>query len=121
MDKLIQRGKTIQSYLDVTNAQIITERGFDVTFEGLTFRALNVARCNSMTFTASLKPHHDGCLGYFWNGKVWKFSLYGIPGKEHHDLSKIAVKYGGGGHKSACGFAIKAGDLPEIFGGDRVR
>src|SRR5262245_35335691 len=26
------------------------------------------------------------------------------PGKEHHDLSEIAKRYGGGGHRGACGF-----------------
>jgi len=34
----------------------------------------------------------------------WTVSLYHAPGKEHHDLSKIAVIHGGGGHKGACGF-----------------
>lgn len=112
---LIEKGRAIQAYTEVTNAQISTERGFDVVFEGLTFRALCTARCNSMTFTAALKPHHDGCLAYHWNGRAWRFSLYHAPGKECHDLSKIATKYGGGGHKGACGFEMAA-LLPQ-FGG----
>ncbi|MFA6432912.1 MAG: hypothetical protein WCV82_03840 [Candidatus Paceibacterota bacterium] len=114
-EPIIQNGRAIHAYTTVTSAQIITERGFDVTFEGLRFRALNIARCNSMTFLAALKPEHDGCLGYFWDGKKWKFSLYGVPGKPDVDLSKIASKYGGGGHKQACGGFFK--QLPTEFGG----
>lgn len=114
---IIDRGRAIQVYTDLMNAQISTERGFDVVFEGLTFRALNIARCNSLTFTAALKPHHDGCLAYFFNGKKWRFSLYHAVGKEHHDLSQIAVKYGGGGHRGACGFELDKDKLPESLGG----
>lgn len=32
------------------------------------------------------------------------FDFQRAPGKEHHDLSVIAKKYGGGGHRGACGF-----------------
>lgn len=112
---LVERGRVIQSYIDVTSAQISTERGFDVDFEGLKFRALNIARCNSMTFLAALKPEHDGCLAYFWDGSKWKFSLYGVPAKPDIDLSKIASKYGGGGHKQACGGFFQI--LPKELGG----
>lgn len=115
VERVTDRGRAIQAYTEVTSAQIITERGFDADFEGLKFRALNIARCNSMTFLAALRPEHDGCLAYFWNGKKWKFSLYHAPGKEQHDLSKIAVKHGGGGHRGACGFELAA--LPCELGG----
>lgn len=114
---LVEKGRAIQAYTDGINAQISVERGFDVRFEGLTFRALNIARCNSMTFTAALKSHHDGCLAYFFNGTKWRFSLYHAPGKEMHDLSKIAVKHGGGGHRGACGFEMEKDNLPEELGG----
>lgn len=39
-------------------------------------------------------------------------SLYHAPGKEHIDLSLIAVKHCGCGHKGACGFRVKT--LPFI-------
>jgi oligoribonuclease NrnB/cAMP/cGMP phosphodiesterase (DHH superfamily) len=115
VDSIIQNGRTIQSYTEVMNAQISQERGFDVAFERLTFRALNVARCNSMAFTASIKPHHEGCLAYYWNGKKWRFSLYHVDHRKDIDLSKIAVKFGGGGHAGACGFELAT--LPPELGG----
>lgn len=112
---IIEAGRGIQSYLDVTNAQIAKERGFDVQWEGLLFRALNIARCSSLTFTAALHPEHDGCLGYFWDGGKWRFSLYHAPGKEQHDMGAIAKRYGGGGHRGAAGGTF--GVLPEALGG----
>lgn len=114
-EAIVKRGQIIQDYNKVINAQISNERGFDVEFEKLRFRALNIARCNSITFEDALKPYHDACLAYFWNGKKWKFSFYHAKGKEQYDLSKIAVKYGGGGHKGACGCEMDK--LPKELGG----
>lgn len=112
---LIANGRTIQRYTDTINAQISTERGFDLQWEGFYWRCLNIARCNSMTFIAALRPEHDGCLAYHWNGKHWKFSLYGVPHKPTLNLSVVSVKYGGGGHASASGFSMSV--LPKELGG----
>lgn len=115
IDYLIRSGRTIQRYTDTINAQIATERGFDLQWEGFYWRCLNTARCNSMTFTAALRPEHDGCLAYHWNGKHWKFSLYGVPHKPTLNLSVVSKKYGGGGHAQASGFQLDA--LPKELGG----
>lgn len=104
VEKLLEDGRLLQRYQEETDASVAKYRSFDLMFEGLKFLALNTARCNSLTFTAAVKPEHDGLLGFYWNGKKWTFSLYHAPGKEQHDLSQIAVKYGGGGHRGACGF-----------------
>lgn len=38
-------------------------------------------------------------------------SLYHSPHEnKDYDLSKIAVKYGGGGHRGACGFRVSLKD-----------
>lgn len=107
--ELVQAGKAIQYAKSQENADVVTNYGFDLAFEGLTFLACNHGRYNSHIFTAGLKPHHDACFGFNWDGplKNWRVSLYHAPGKEHHDLSTIAVKYGGGGHRGACGFCVE--------------
>ncbi len=102
--KLLQQGKAIQYFQTSQNESIIKAIGFDLDFEGLHFLACNHARYNSFLFTAGLKPEHDACFGFKYSKGQWEVSLYHAPGKEHHDLSKIAVKHGGGGHKGACGF-----------------
>jgi uncharacterized protein len=114
VDGVIERGKIIQDYTSVVNAQISQTRGFDVRFEGLLFRALNIARSNSLTFSAAIRPEHDGCLSYFWDGAKWKVSLYSVPGKDH-DMSLIAKKFGGGGHYGAAGMVLQ--NLPKELGG----
>lgn len=107
---ILEGGRALQYARTKENASIIKEIGFTIQFEGLTFLACNAARYNSHLFTAGLTPEHDACFGFKWTGKDWSVSLYHAPGNEHHDLSLIAVKHGGGGHRGACGF--RADKLP---------
>ena len=113
--QLLSRGEAIQYSSTQLNASIIQAYGFTVQWEGLTFLACNHARFNSHLFTAGIQPHHDALLGFNFDGQkgVWRFSLYHAPGHEQHDLSAIAVKYGGGGHRGACGF--RCGSIPFGF------
>jgi hypothetical protein len=105
---LLDRGEAVQYAKAQENEGIIKSYGFDVDFEGLHFLACNHARFNSLLFIAGVKPEHDALLGFNWSGKEWRISLYHAPGHEQHDLSAIAVKYGGGGHRGACGFRVKS-------------
>jgi hypothetical protein len=52
----------------------------------------------------AVRPEHEGLFGFNWTGKKWRVSLYHAPHRTDIDLSVIAVKYGGGGHRGACGF-----------------
>jgi oligoribonuclease NrnB/cAMP/cGMP phosphodiesterase (DHH superfamily) len=101
---LLEKGKVVEYVKRIENEQIITSAGFNLDWEGLRFLACNHARYNSFLFTAETKPEHDALLGFAWRGGKWTVSLYHAPGKEHHDLSLLAVKHGGGGHRGACGF-----------------
>jgi oligoribonuclease NrnB/cAMP/cGMP phosphodiesterase (DHH superfamily) len=102
--RLLNQGRAVKYAKEQENKSIITRSGYDVTFEGLTFLACNHAMFNSHLFTGGVKDHHDALLGWRFDGKKFIMSLYHAPGKEHHDLSEIAKKYGGGGHRGACGF-----------------
>jgi nanoRNase/pAp phosphatase (c-di-AMP/oligoRNAs hydrolase) len=44
-------------------------------------------------------------MPFQFNGKLWTVSLYTT--KEHIDVSQIAKKRGGGGHKQAAGFQVQ--------------
>jgi hypothetical protein len=113
---ILESGQSLQFARANEYRDVITQQGFDVTFEGLTFLACNSHELDirSHLFEAGIQPHHDGLLGFTYNGKSrdWRVSLYHAPGKEHHDLSLIAKKHGGGGHRGACGFRLK--QLPFI-------
>jgi len=110
--RLLGNGELLQRYQNEQNASVIKDLGFTFQWEGLTWLACNHARYNSHLFTAGLRPEHDACFGFKFTGHCaagepcedWSISLYHAPGKEQYDLSKIAVKHGGGGHRGACGF-----------------
>ncbi len=104
IDILLESGAAAQQCFATRDAAVIQSRGFDLTFEGLRFLALNTARCNSQSFEAGVKPHHEGLLAFYWSGMAWHVSMYGVPGRPDVDLSVIAVRHGGGGHRQACGF-----------------
>lgn len=112
VNQLLLNGLCLQYAKNQENAAVIKRQGHTVQWEGLTFLACNHAMFNSHLFTEGIKQEHDALMGFRWDGQHWHFSLYHAPGKEHHDLSLIAVKYGGGGHRGACGFRAKT--LPFI-------
>lgn len=104
---LLENGRRLQYAKTEENESIAKHLAFTIQFESLCFCAINAARYNSHLFTAGIKPEHDALFGFNFDGKRWRVSLYHAPGKEHHDLSLIAVKHGGGGHRGACGFNIE--------------
>lgn len=104
---LLDAGKAIQFAKTNENKETIISSGFDLDWEGLNFLACNAVRSNSLLFTAGVRPEHDALIRFNFDGKKWRISMYHAPGKERHDLSLIASKYGGGGHRGACGFECK--------------
>lgn len=109
---LLTSGELIQSYVNGRDAGIVNALGFVVEFEGVKFLALNSAGKGSLQFAAKDVPEtgHDALLKFNWTGDVWDVSLYHAKHRTDLDLSGIAKKYGGGGHRGACGFRAK--ELP---------
>lgn len=103
---LLKNGELLMKYQRAIDADVVNYRSFLFGFEGLKFLGLNTARCNSLSFMAKDKPEtgHDALCGFYWDGKQWKTSLYHAQHRKDIDLSVIASKYGGGGHRGACGF-----------------
>lgn len=101
---LLKQGKGIQFARDNEYRDVITQQGFTVNFEGVNFLACNSHELDirSQLFEAGVKPEHEALLGFTFNGKDWRVSMYRIPGKET-DILSIAKKYNGGGHPGACG------------------
>lgn len=112
--ELVRIGKISKFYSENIDADLATHKSFRLKWEGLDFLCLNTGRFNSLTFAAMDKPEtgHDALLGFCWTGKVWTVSLYHAAHRKDLDLSKIAVKHGGGGHKGACGFTCKTLPFP---------
>lgn len=102
VQKLLDQGRALQYAKTQENESIIKACGFDVELDGFKLLACNAARYNSQLFKAGLREDHHGCIGFNWDGKQWRVSLY--TDRPEVDLSPVAVKYGGGGHRGACGF-----------------
>lgn len=105
---LLNNGRLLQRFQQETDADIVNHRSFILEWEGLKFLALTTARCNSLTFAAKDIPEtgHDALMGFFYNGKVWTISMYHAQHRKDLDLSTIAIKHGGGGHRGACGMTL---------------
>jgi hypothetical protein len=117
LENVIGGGRLIKSYMDKQNEEYAAQMAGDVIWEGLIFLAINSSHRNSDAFLGAIKDHHDALLNWRFDpkSKLATVSLYHAPGKEHHDLSLIAAKYGGGGHKGACGFRVNLSTLEQIL------
>lgn len=111
--QLLESGRVLEYAREQEYKHVITQQGFDVEFEGLKFLACcsHELDIRSHLFKDGIKPHHDALFGFTWTGKDWRVSLYHAPGKEHHDLSVICVRHGGGGHRGAAGCRLKELDF----------
>lgn len=107
IERLLEQAIVVKYAKAAENESIIEKNGFTIQWEGLTFLCCNAGSYNSHLFTAGIKPEHEGLLGFCLraNGR-WTVSLYGVPHRPDVDLSGIAAKYGGGGHRQACGFTV---------------
>ena len=116
LDDVIEQGYAIKSYVDKQADEYSAAYAHTIKWEGLTFCALNIGqRGNSDLLRGGIKPEHDACFSWRWTGDAVMVSLYHAPGREHLDLSMLATKYGGGGHKGACGFRIGLNHLHHIL------
>ena len=110
--EIIKSGKTILKYQEQVN-ETACRAAFEYEFEGLRCICLNGGGFNSDVFKSVYdESKHDAMMPFKYDGKdnQWIFSLYGT---KDIDLSLIAKKWGGGGHKSACGFQVSK--LSDVF------
>lgn len=108
---LIAKGGLILNYIIAKNIEYGDRYAFETRLGGLTFIAMNRGACNSEAFCIAYDPEkHDAMLAFNYtpHAKSWTVSLY--SDKSYIDVSAIAKKYGGGGHRGAAGFQCK--ELP---------
>ena len=61
---------------------------------------MNLGLCNGEYFDSIHQDDYDILIPFSFDGHQWHYSLY----SQTIDVSEIAKKYGGGGHKAASGF-----------------
>lgn len=105
------QGQAIQDYIDRYGARAREQKTIEV-IDGYEVPCINVPYMNcSDHVTALLEESPDApfAAGYFRRGDGrWQFSLRSNGGE--FDVSEVAARYGGGGHRGAAGFDV--GSLP---------
>lgn len=102
---MIEQGKIMTQYRD-NWAKNYMKLGFETEFEGHKCFAVNLGCCNSDYFKSLPEGKYEILMPFVFDGNIYTVSLYSTT----VDVSEIAKKYGGGGHKGASGFQIK--ELP---------
>lgn len=110
---MIQEGRIMNIYRDGW-AKSYMELGFETEFEGYHIFAVNLGRCNSEYFKSLPEGKYDAFMPFVFDGEQYTVSIY----SKTIDVSKIALKYGGGGHKGASGFRCK--ELPFKKKGEKI-
>lgn len=101
---IIKDGSIMQRYKESYAKDYVTSKAFETSFEGYNVLAMNVAIAGSDWFDSINKSQYDILMVFSTGtGRYWSYSLY----SDTVDVSEIAKKYGGGGHKGAAGFSSK--------------
>jgi len=100
-NEIIENGKVIYQYVLKINLEYITKYGFECTFEDLKCLAVN-KRDNGMIFGDRINDY-DIVSTFVFKGDIVSYSIFTV--NDDVDCSKLAEKYGGGGHKKASGFS----------------
>jgi oligoribonuclease NrnB/cAMP/cGMP phosphodiesterase (DHH superfamily) len=103
IEGVVEKGLIVQAAQEQSHAGVCKMAGFDLEWEGLRWTAVNGPYRGSMVHKSRFDHiKHDAMLGFYWTGSLWMLSL--TTDKPDVDVSSIAKKYGGGGHKGAAGF-----------------
>ena len=114
INSMVEKGKAILSYIRNRNFRLVRAEAFVSEFEGLKCICANMPQGYS-EFYDSLDniKEYDVMVNFFMNKKnCWNLSFY--TAKDNVDVSKIAAKFGGGGHAKAAG-ASALKELPEFL------
>ena len=98
---ITKKGKFCLQFRDMFCNDYAKSYGFETEFEGYKCFALGLYMFGSEAFGDRMK-NYDICLSFAYLGDNWTVGLYSDD--KGIDVSKIAMKYGGGGHKGAAGF-----------------
>ena len=121
--RIIEQGRTVLRYKRQQDEIHIKSAGFNLSWRGRTWLAINEMFNNSQLFDSAYdsKKHH-GMLAFGWRHDQWNVTLYTT--REDVNVGEIATAMGkelgtgGGGHPKAAGF--RANELPFDLVKDKV-
>lgn len=109
MADILFKGEVIQEYWKQHNKEFVARHGYERKYLDYSVCVINKPN-PSMGAFESVRYDYDIFAGWVYNGDVYTVSLYSAT----VDVSGLAKKYGGGGHKGAAGFTYKV--LPDWLG-----
>lgn len=115
IENICEKGKTIKKYLSIKNEDFAQKNSFEINIDGYRAICLNL-RSGSKPFDSIFDSNrHDIMLSFIKmkDDNIWNLSFYSKDNGP--DVSELAKKYGGGGHKNASGCEIKTSKLIEIL------
>jgi oligoribonuclease NrnB/cAMP/cGMP phosphodiesterase (DHH superfamily) len=103
---MIEKGNLALLFQRATLKQGL-KSAFEINFHGHRTLALNwVLEASDMGEMIYKELGYEIALMFYYTGNIWNFSLR----SEKVDVSKLALKYGGGGHPGASGFRTESVD-----------
>ena len=108
---IIDSGKSMIYFRDGYAEGLCDSIGKVIEFEGYKCFVCNMPHCNSEWFITDPSLTYDIMMPFYYSMQTEQF-CFSLYTTKDIDVSKIAVKYGGGGHSKAAGFQSKT--LPFI-------
>lgn len=106
VNSICEAGRTATKYRENYCAEMRQSFGYPCKFEGYNCYAMNVYRFGGLAFGPELKSR-DICIAFVSDARKVTVSLY--TERDDIDVSALAKKYGGGGHRKAAGFVLDTG------------
>lgn len=112
--EMVEKGRAILSYIRNRNFRLVRAEAFETTYNGFKCICANIPQGYSEFYDSidNIKDY-DVMINFYMNKKnKWNLSFYTT--KDDVDVSKIAEKFGGGGHAKASG-ASSLDELPQFL------
>jgi uncharacterized protein len=107
VNEILDIGAPVLNYVNADAEKYMASFAYETEIDGLRILACNRAKVNFLFFKSMYDPEkHDAVCAYAWTGSRYAASFY--TDKEDVDVSVLAKKFGGGGHKKAAGFSSMA-------------
>ena len=114
IEEMIQDGQRILGWINVRNYRLVRSMAFECEIDGYKCICANMPQGYSSFYdSVENRESYDVMINFYMNkNQKWNLSFY--SSKKNVDVSKIAAKFGGGGHRGAAG-ASSLDELPDFL------
>ena len=114
IEEMIQDGQRILGWINVRNYRLVRSMAFESEIDGYKCICANMPQGYSSFYdSVENRDSYDVMINFYMNkNQKWNLSFY--SSKKNVDVSKIAAKFGGGGHRGAAG-ASSLEELPDFL------